>query len=668
MMASIWIVSEDPVLAGTLAFHLSELGEVASGRPERGPWKEEARAPDLLVLIAADEPRGELDGLERLLEFVRRIEPYRRAPPPVLYLEPAGGHPPASLAAALIDDRPTRSLDLPLDPAELVDTAAALLDCPALPASLRERARRDWVNERMARYYAGLDLPALRHAIDPRNASRPVLLCGEPGTGTGLVARYIHSLAEPVREELVMIPASELAAGQVEAQVLARIAGRRVTAYLENVSSAERGVQEELAHLLGQSGLLGVEPVRWIASSDRPRRLSRSIRDLPWMQVELPPLRSRSDLATLIQAWVDAWCERTGRRVEIEARASEVLLSYGWPGNLAELDSVLTASLTRLRGDSLGAGALAIGSAPIPGAVDAEAEPSAAEPTAEPEVMEEAEVLEEPEVLDEPEVPEEPARDEEPEAGVRFESGEPIELTEGDIEELAAEPEPVELPAGVPEALRSPDLRDILSPLTLEVREPLLAIRTYASLLEQRPNDESVRNELTSLVEGDLGRIEDTLHRLERFAGFGEPEDQPVDLGQIVSSEIEHRRALMRQRSLVILEELERDAPPARADEEQLRFALGALLDRALRMVPTGGDLYVGSLHRAAEANGRARHRVLIRFHSPEDVLVTPEGVPGPPMPLELVLAKSLIARMGGAFAVDASGAQDNLILLELPA
>jgi hypothetical protein len=37
-------------------------------------------------------------------------------------------------------------------------------------------------------------------------------------------------------------------------------------------------------------------------------------------------------------------------------------------------------------------------------------------------------------------------------------------------------------------------------------------------------------------------------------------------------------------------------------------------------------------------------------------------------MPLEVVLAKSLIARMGGAFAVDASGAQDNLILLELPA
>jgi DNA-binding NtrC family response regulator len=653
-MASIWIVSEDSVLAGTLAFHLNALGEVASGEPERGPWKDEARAPDLLVLIGADEPSGELGGLERLLEFVRRVEPYRRSPPPVLYIEPAGGHPPASLAAALIDDRPTRTIELPLDPAELVEAAAALLDRLALPASLRERARRDWVNDRVARYYAGLDLPALRHAIDPRNASRPVLLCGEPGTGPGLVARYIHSMAEPVREGLVMIPASELAAGEVEARVLARIAGRRVTAYLENLSSVEPGAQEELGHLLGQSGLLGVEPVRWIASSERPRRLSRSLRDLPWMRVELPPLRSRPDLATLIQEWIGAWCERTGRRVEVDEAALEVLLHYGWPGNLAELDSVLTASLARLRADRLGVDALAIGSAPAPGAAEpAEPEPDAVEPSGEADTAEPTVESEAPE---------------EPEPGVRFENGEPIELTEADVEEPAEEPELAERADEAPPALRSPELRELLAPLTLEVREPLLAIRTYANLLEQRPNDESVRRELTSLVEGDLGRIEETLHRLERFAGFGEPQAQEVDLGQVVSSEIERRRAVMRQRSLVILEELERDAPPARADEEQLRFALGALLDRALRMVPTGGDLYVGSLHRAAEANGGARHRVLIRFHSPEDVLVTPEGVPGPPMPLEVVVAKSLIARMGGAFAVDASGAQDNLILLELPA
>jgi hypothetical protein len=117
----------------------------------------------------------------------------------------------------------------------------------------------------------------------------------------------------------------------------------------------------------------------------------------------------------------------------------------------------------------------------------------------------------------------------------------------------------------------------------------------------------------------------------------------------------------MRQRSLVVLEELDRDAPPAQADEAQLRFALGALLDRALRMIPTGGDLYIGTAHLPD-----GHQRLLLRFHSPEDVLVPPDGVPAPPMPLEVVFARLLIEGMGGAFAVDASGASDNVVLIEL--
>ena len=84
--------------------------------------------------------------------------------------------------------------------------------------------------------------------------------------------------------------------------------------------------------------------------------------------------------------------------------------------------------------------------------------------------------------------------------------------------------------------------------------------------------------------------------------------------------------------------------------------------------MPDGGDLYVGSLHHAAEAPPPASHRLLIRVHSPEEVLVGPEDGPGPTQPLEVVLARALIERVGGVFAVDASGAQDNQILIELGA
>jgi hypothetical protein len=101
------------------------------------------------------------------------------------------------------------------------------------------------------------------------------------------------------------------------------------------------------------------------------------------------------------------------------------------------------------------------------------------------------------------------------------------------------------------------------------------------------------------------------------------------------------------------------------ADAEQLRFALDVLLERALRMVPIGGDLYLGSFFREEAAAG-ARHRLLLRFHSPEEVLVAPDDAPGAAPVLEVVFARSLVERMGGAFAVDASGLAENVVVIEL--
>jgi signal transduction histidine kinase len=229
---------------------------------------------------------------------------------------------------------------------------------------------------------------------------------------------------------------------------------------------------------------------------------------------------------------------------------------------------------------------------------------------------------------------------------------------------VQAEPEPE--PARASRAHAAPGLREILPPLSAEIRQPLLAIRTYASLLQQRPDDSAVRRELTALVEEDLGRLDADLTRLERYLRFGKPRREPYDLARAVGAELDQRQERTRAGALVVLRELDADAPPVMGDEEQLRFAVGALLDRALRMIPRGGDLYVGSLHHPPEAGRPGRHRLLIRFHSPEEVLLGPDEGPEPAPPVEVVLARDLIERAGGSFAVDASGAQDNVILIEI--
>jgi DNA-binding NtrC family response regulator len=773
-MAAIWIVSEDPGSPETLAFHLRALGEVWTGAPGLPDWRD-ASAPDLLVLSARDEPGGSLAALERLLEFVRRVEHPRRSPPPILFVAPEGGHPSGELARSLIDDRPVEACGRPLDPDEVVAIADRLLDRPLRPPSLRERARRSWVASRVERFYAGLGLRSLQQAIDPRNAPRPVLLLGEDGTGRGLLARYIHNLAEPARERLIVLELASLSPDEVEDRIWGVTQGRRATVYLADMDRARRDVQEEIAHVLSESGLVGVDAIRWIASAQRFARLVPSLRLLGWLRVELPPLRQRADLPELIQGLADQWAERAGRRVSISEAAARVLRSYGWPRNLRELEAVLEVSLSGCSGDVLEAEGVRIGAGaqPAPAAapprveeevpsfepeplaqvrgtprepLEAEsaagAEELAAAPPVEAEPLEEAgppgpgelpppeaeprEEVEPPGPAEPPPIPTEtlekpgpvgleelPPSEAEPleEAGpVGAEELPPMEAEPGELPLIQAEPieeggleepsealalleeegpgaaelleavaevqEPPEAPS---EATLAPGVRparaggrltvaEVASPLAQEIRQPLLAIRTLANLLDELPEDATLRDKLSSLVEGDLTRVEEAMQRVERFASFGPSVRRGVDLAALVSAELERRRAQMNARGLVILEELDREAPAVLADEEQLQFAIGALLDRALRMVPDGGDLYVGSFHHTADAAGPAHQRLLIRFHSPEDVLVRPEGAAGPPMPLEVLLAQALIERMDGSFAVDTSGTQDNVILIDLPA
>lgn len=625
---TIWIVCEQRVLCETLAAQLRTLGPVRTGPPERAHWREQ-ELPDLLVVAAPASVPGDLAGLERLLGFMRSLPQPARGPLPALYVEGAAGLPPAALASSLIDDRPVRSIGWPLEREQLLAEAEALLAAPQRPLSLRERARSEWVTRRVELLYADLELPALRHAIDPRNAARPVLLLGEGGTGKGLLARYIQNLAEPAREQLLLIAAPSLEPGRIEAGLLKLCAARRVSIYLSGLDRASRAVQEELAQLLGQSGWLGVESLRWIASASGVRRMTSGLLALPWLRVELPALRERPDLEPLARKLTQAWARQAKREVELADDTLALLHEYAWPGNLQELESVLERSLAASAGAVLGAADVRI--APEPGAIATPATPATA------------------------------AASDQRNADVPA----PTESLAASARTPAAAAVPAQALEPLDPAL-NPGLSELVPPLAQEFRQPLLAIRTYTSLLDQRPDDASVRRKLGALVEGDLVQLDELLSRLERFIRFEPPRLEPLDLASLVAAELEKRQATTRARSLVVLRELDHAAPPVLADAEQIRFALGALLDRAFRMVPAGGDLYIGSLHHPAEGELPARNRLLIRFHSPEEVLVAPDDLQGPRIPLDVLMARALVLRMQGTFAIDSSGAQDNVILIEL--
>ena len=209
----------------------------------------------------------------------------------------------------------------------------------------------------------------LRAAVD---TGVHVLLRGEPGVGKELLARSIH-LSSPRRNgPFVVASAAGGSPVQVEADLFgAEVAGkdrpvRREgkllladggTLFLADVDRLPLDLQARLVRFL-RSG--EVEPagsreahrvdVRLVAASRRPLepavardefRVDLAYR-LSRFAIDVPSLSERkADLPLLVQSYVNRFCHETGKRVAgITTKAQSALLTYDYPGNLAELENI----------------------------------------------------------------------------------------------------------------------------------------------------------------------------------------------------------------------------------------------------------------------------------------------------------------------------------------
>ena len=146
----------------------------------------------------------------------------------------------------------------------------------AQPLPLSQRAARDALAARFAAWFGDLELPALLRALDPRLRDVPALVCGEPGTGRGSLARYLHAFgggADGVFAQVACAPG--LSASQLASAISAAARGARAgwgaTLCLLGVDRLEPAVQRELVdwiELGPPAGLLRARPLRWIGTAD----------------------------------------------------------------------------------------------------------------------------------------------------------------------------------------------------------------------------------------------------------------------------------------------------------------------------------------------------------------------------------------------------------------
>jgi DNA-binding NtrC family response regulator len=636
--------------------------------------------PDAAVFRDAPMPRVVLLGLagdfEAELEFAHRLAGRHPAVRWLVLVDPLD----RAEAERLFDALPADWLEFPPTAAELrlrLRGAAAR----RRQEELSLRGLRDALSERFARYFSDLELPDVLRAMDPRLAGVPLLVLGEPGTGRGLLARYVHNFGGSGGSWYEIECRGISGPGELRAALAAAEGNGALrdafglTLCLRDVDALPASAQFSLrafVELGPPPPLSRARRLRWIATAGEeifgrtaPGLAPELAEALAGLVQRLPPLRERAPDAVRRFAadTVLAWCRARGERPRsLAPDAEQAILEYPWPGNHRELEAVLARTLSAEASDPLRADQLRfdLRGEPIPGESGAEAPPRAAATS--PGAPGEG-----PAWVRRPAAETPPGEAPRPREG----SGEvPPPREAGGRERASAGPaaKPPEAPAPAP-GTDPVSLRRLSESLSHELRNRLVAIRTFAALLPDRGTDPQLRDELAPAVGSDVQRIEGVLERLERFAGLRAPVQTRVDVAALLESRLEALRGEISARRLLVLKELDRTQPYAVGDPSSLAFAFEALLARALAWVPERGDLYLASKSVAAGLRGEPSVRVMLRFHRPgERRSGAPGSVPSDrELSVDLVLAELAIRAQGGTLRIDATDAEETVIAVDLP-
>lgn len=177
--------------------------------------------------------------------------------------------------------------------------------------------------------------------------------------------------------------------------------------------------------------------------------------------------------------------------------------------------------------------------------------------------------------------------------------GEPLELraapmSTGGVAILCT---PAAEPAGTDTGIaESPFWQHLSSRVAQEIKNPMVAINTFAQLLPRKYDSADFRESFSRVVQQEVARINGVVETLYAFAENPELARRPADLNETVTSVLQRFEEELAARHIHLEAELDESLPEAEVDPEYFTQAVSNVVRNSIDAMPEGGRLSVRTM------------------------------------------------------------------------
>jgi PAS domain S-box-containing protein len=150
-----------------------------------------------------------------------------------------------------------------------------------------------------------------------------------------------------------------------------------------------------------------------------------------------------------------------------------------------------------------------------------------------------------------------------------------------------------ELDAAKRRAERLASLTALASGLAHEIKNPLVAIRTFAELLPERFADEEFRHGFSTLVVREIARLDNLVRRLRTLAIPPSPTLSPIDLRRPIADTLMLLAAQLAQRHISVTTDYHPDIFSIEGDYDQLKQLFLNVLLNSVEAIGTSGRIAI---------------------------------------------------------------------------